>query len=222
MKKIFTILTLTIVLGACSKGTPPDFVPNKVVVPSEIPVEEITEDVPGPTVDNGCLIVVKKEDISMSWVAFKTPDKVGVTGTFTDLGISDEFRGTGVSNLFNSISFNIDTETTELGSALKNTNVIETFFRLMSDAYISGSFEGVSDEKVNLKVNMNNIEKVIPMKLTYTKDSINGSAIMDVFDFSLQSSLNGVNERCYDYHAGKTWNDVELHFSMKYTLECNN
>lgn len=219
MKKTFIItITLLSIISGCSKGTPVQVKPGTPNTSIEV-VEEV-DSIPEIKVNKGCSLVVKKEDIEVSWVAFKTPSKIGVTGYFRDIGVENDLVGTSLENLFSSINFNIDSESVDLNDALKNTNMKEAFFRLMSNQYMFGSFDYLSDNNVNLNVNMNNVERIVPMDLTLTEKEIIGHGIIDVYDFALGDSLLGINTRCYDYHAGKTWSDVEIKFNVKYSVVC--
>lgn len=217
-KTLFLTLTFLFLLNSCSKGTPPQVTSTKPIV-TEV-IEEDLDSIPEIKVQSGCSILVKKEDIEVSWVAFKTPSKLGVTGYFRDVGIDSDLSATSLENLINSTSFNIDSESVDLNDTLKNTNMKEAFFRLMSNQYMFGDIDYLSNDRVNLNVNMNNVERIVPMDLTLTEKEIIGHGIIDVYDFALGDSLLGINTRCYDYHAGKTWSDVEIHFNLKYSLVC--
>lgn len=219
-KTLIIIMTLLLVISGCSKGTPVQVVADSPSSSPEV-VEEL-DTIPEIKVKEGCSIVVKKEDIEVSWVAFKTPSKIGVTGYFRDIGVENDLVGTNLENLFSSINFNIDSESVDLNDSLKNTNMKEAFFRLMSNQYMFGSFDILSDDHINLNINMNNVERVVPMDLVLTEKEIIGHGIIDVYDFALGDSLLGINTRCYDYHAGKTWSDVEIKFNVKYSIVCGN
>lgn len=217
-KTAILILSFLFTLSSCSKGTPPQ-VKTSVVEISEEVIEDL-DSIPEIKVQSGCSILVKKEDIEVSWVAFKTPSKLGVTGYFRDIGINSDLSASNLETLFSLMNFNIDSESVDLGSDLKNTNMKEAFFRLMSNQYMFGDFDHLSNDRVNLNINMNNVERIVPMNLTLTEKEIIGHGIIDVYDFALGDSLLGINTRCYDYHAGKTWSDVEIHFNLKYSLVC--
>ena len=167
-----------------------------------------------------CTYKINANDFKVSWVAFKTPLKVGVGGKFTKLGVKNA-TGSSFQDLVQGISFNIDTASTETGNKDRDAKIVKYFFENMDkSADITG--ETLSYEKKVLKVrlNMNKYTRDIPLKVTKTETSFEAEGVIDVFDFALNKSLAGINKACETLHEGKTWSDVEIKLEAKYSKSC--
>lgn len=170
---------------------------------------------------NDCKISVDKSDVSVGWVAFKTPAKVGVGGKFRDLGIPKVLKSDSWEKLFNTTKFSIDSASLHTKNTGRDAKILKYFFQpMIGGLNITGGFEYVDDEEVTLVLKMNGVEQKIPMALTERDSVLSAKGVIDVYDFSLKKSLLGINQACYDLHEGKTWNDVEINFSMKYKKDC--
>lgn len=168
-----------------------------------------------------CEYVVNKNDVQVNWTAFKTPSKVGVGGQFRDLGISDTLKGKGLKELFNTTKFNIDSASTYTRNSGRDAKIVKYFFQpMMGGLDITGGFEYVNESTLDLRIKMNGVEQKVPLKITDKDSTITAKGIIDVYDFSLKKSLMGINKACFDLHQGKTWNDVEIGFTLKYEKKC--
>lgn len=169
-----------------------------------------------------CKIVINKNDVLVNWTAFKTPAKVGVGGQFRNLGIPETISASNFKEIFNTTNFNIDSASVYTRNSGRDAKIVKYFFQpMMGGLDIKGSFQYESEESLTLKIKMNGVEQKVPLKLTTTENSVEAKGILDVFDFSMKKSLTGINQACFDLHQGKTWNDVEIGFSFKYTKNCN-
>lgn len=168
-----------------------------------------------------CQITIDRDDVNVGWVAFKTPSKVGVGGRFRSLGIEKTLKAKSWEELFNSTKFNIDSASTSTKNTGRDAKIVKYFFQpMIGGLNISGGFKYVDNEEVTLVLKMNGIENKIPMAISVKDDTLNAKGVLDVFDFSMKKSLLGINQACYELHEGKTWNDVEINFSMKFKKEC--
>lgn len=167
-----------------------------------------------------CTFEIDAKDLSVSWVAFKTPLKVGVGGKFTKLGVEDK-KAESFSKLLEGIKFNIDTASTETGNKGRDKKIIKYFFENMeASADITGETLQYEKKVLNIRFNMNKYTRDVPLKVTKTESSFTAEGVIDVFDFGLNKSLAGINKACEALHQGKTWSDVEIKLEGKYTKSC--
>lgn len=161
-----------------------------------------------------------KQDVEVKWVAFKTPSKVGVPGWFKELGIKDYYTGSNYEEVLAGLSFSIDPASTYTKNTDRDAKIVKFFFGKMVNDKITGKIIKATDSEILLELNINGVSKEVPLSLKKQKNKLVASGVMDVFDFKLQNSLAGINKACEQLHLGKTWNDVELELSIKYSKSC--
>jgi hypothetical protein len=168
-----------------------------------------------------CTYTINKDDVNVNWKAFKTPAKVGVGGRFRELGIPKVIKADSVEKIFNNTKFNIDSASTATRNSGRDAKIVKFFFQpMLGGLNITGGFKYVDEEEVTLIVKMNSVEVKVPMKLTDKDNILTGTGVLDLYDFSMKKNLLGINQACYELHEGKTWNDVEIGFIMKYSKKC--
>lgn len=161
-----------------------------------------------------------EKDVTVKWVAFKTPSKVGVAGFFTKLGLNASYSGKSSDEVLTGLKFSIDPKSTETNNEGRNEKIVKYFFGKMVSEKITGSLKKANDSEIILDLKMNGIQREVPLSVTKTDTKIVASGVMDVFDFNLQESLSGINKACEQLHLGKTWNDVQLELTIKYSKSC--
>lgn len=138
------------------------------------------------------------ENTTLTWTAFKTPEKVGVPGTFDDITIDGN-------------SFVINTYSVNSGVADRDLKIKEFFFGNLSDSLITGNYGTAADGKIPVTLKMNGIEKTFDFDLLETDSTTVVSGTIDIIsDFSGNAALEGIHEACKELHMGKTWSDVTL------------
>lgn len=66
------------------------------------------------------------------------------------------------------------------------------------------------------KITMNDKSLNIPMNYTANDGVITAKGTIDLADFAMIPSLKSINKACYDLHQGKTWQDVDIAFTLNY------
>ena len=170
----------------------------------------------------GCILTPKK-GIVVNFEAYKTPLKIGVSGTFDKfLYIPNLPSGKNFREIFVGSSVLIDTSSVNSQNKGRDNKLVKFFF----DKMVSTSIEAkIVDYKPNkrykgkpktglfmVKITMNGVTKTIPMKYSYSKGKMQAKGVIDIFDFSANKSLQELNRACYKLHKGKTWNDVSISF----------
>ncbi|MFT5886478.1 MAG: hypothetical protein ACI9IP_002946 [Arcticibacterium sp.] len=135
---------------------------------------------------------------SLTWTAFKTPDKIGVPGTF------DEITLTGNSFIINTKSVNSNNE-------IRDYKLVKFFFDNLSDSLITGSYGSVTNRVMPVTLKMNGIEKTVDFAVSESDTATIVSGTIDILsDFSGNAALEGIAEACKELHLNKTWSDVTL------------
>jgi len=144
---------------------------------------------------------------SLQWTAFKTPLKLGVKGTFDKMTfVKGKNCLEGAEVLINKHSVN----TKNLG----RDKTLDSFFfsRLKGD--IKAKIVAVKEKTLDVAITLNGVTKTIPFFYTKKDGVIRAKGVIDLFDFSGSEALRSINKACFDKHQGKTWNDVELGFTI--------
>ncbi|MGR3810788.1 YceI family protein [Jiulongibacter sp. NS-SX5] len=138
------------------------------------------------------------ESTKLTWTAFKTPEKVGVPGSFDDISIDGN-------------SFTINTYSVNTGVPDRDMKIKQFFFGNLSDSLITGSYGAAAEGKIPVTLSMNGVEKTFDFDVVETDTTTVVSGTIDIIsDFSGNAALEGIHEACKELHMGKTWSDVTL------------
>lgn len=171
-----------------------------------------------------CVYTSLAKDAKVNWTAFKTSQKLGVKGTFNDLGINSDLSGANLSDLLGPAKFMIDTKSVNTNDATRDKKISDFFFgTFIGGPKIEGFVKSVveKDNIINLSIKMNSTEKVVPLKYTFKNKTLKASGFIDVFDFGLNAELKSINKACDLKHEGKTWNDIGIELVAKITKKCS-
>ncbi|MDR2221184.1 MAG: YceI family protein [Flavobacteriaceae bacterium] len=148
---------------------------------------------------------------TLEWTAFKTPKKVGVKGSFTDIQLIDaKSDAATLAEGLKDAKFVVNTASVSTNDAGRDEKLKGEFFAKMV-GNINGFFGEFKDGKVKVSLTMNGVTK--EKEFTYTEEGtaikINGS-IDIVADFTAKEAFDSLHQACKDLHEGKTWSDVEI------------
>lgn len=163
---------------------------------------------------------MSKDDLNLTWTAFKTPKKVGVSGTFNELGLEkDSLSAKSFSGLLGGVKFAISTKTVATKDSGRDQKIATFFFKEAPS--IKGAILEASDTSLLVGIEMNGVKKEVPMKVKLQDESFVATGSMDVLEFGMSENLKSLNKACFELHEGKTWSDVDLKLSGKLTKICN-
>ena len=159
------------------------------------------------------------KSIDVNWEAYKTPLKLGVKGTFNNV----VFKARAASiqeEILNGASVLIDVERIYSKNAARDDKLVKFFFGTQNIKEIKAKIVSIKKDVANVSVTMNNITKTVPMKIEIDDDEIEADGYIDLADFGMLPALAGINKACYDLHKGKTWQDIEVKFTIKTQKNC--
>lgn len=166
-----------------------------------------------------CTYTISPDGVKVNWVAYKTPAKAGVKGSFTKLGFDDARTGKTLEGVMTGARFNIDTKSTSTGDKGRDIKISTFFFGRQK---ISGEIVSVDLEKklIQLEVNMNDNSQKVPLSYKIKKNKVMANGYIDVLDFAMSESLAKINKACFAKHEGKTWSDVKITLEAKFKKSC--
>ncbi len=181
---------------------------------------------------NGSCTLAQTGNIEVNWKAYKTPAKLGVGGKFDKTSYTAiKKSGTNFTQIFVGSSINIDTASVNSNHPARDAKLLSFFFEKMSGKNITAKIVGYSAGKrekgkpktgiFQVEITMNGVTKTTPMNFSYFDGLLEGSGIIDIFDFQAHSALSSINKACFDLHKGKTWSDVNIGFKTRIVAVCN-
>ena len=159
------------------------------------------------------------KDVEVKWKAFKTPARIGVGGTFGNIKLSAMPDKTQ-KGLLEGAKVVIETASVDTKNAGRDAKLVKSFFKVQGVDRIEAVVTEVRDGSVDVNVTMNGISRIVPMKSEWDGDEVEADGWIDLADFKMLPSLRAINKACYDKHAGKTWQEVELKFELKTYKKC--
>ncbi len=156
-------------------------------------------------------------NLDVKYTGFKTAKKVGVSGTFKSIKL-DIKKSDKLADFLKSAKVEIDTATVDTKLPFRDKNITSTIFSLASAKTVTGTISSVDEAKktLNLDVTMNGVKKTIPMTYTADDGKIVAKGKLEILDFNLKSSFDAFAKKCGSFHAGKTFSDVDVEFTLPY------
>ncbi len=164
---------------------------------------------------------------SVHWTGYKTTKKVAVSGTFQKFAISGVKPSTDLLKTIEGAKININVFSIFSNEESRDKKLVEYLFgHMMQTNAIEARVEKIHPDTqiVDINVNMNNHEKIVPMKLQVDaeKGLITMSGKIDlVKDFDAGEPLYFLHTACFDLHKGKdgvskTWPEVGVKAILKF------
>jgi hypothetical protein len=161
-------------------------------------------------------------DIAVNWTAFKTPMKKGVNGMFRSVVYKGAEKGASLTQLLKGAQVMVQTNNVDSGNKGRDAKLVQFFFNQMDGQMLEARIVDMDESSkiVLIEVLMNGKGLNVPMAYSYDKGVFSANGVIDLGDFKALDALASINRACYDLHAGKTWQDVNIGFVMKVEERC--
>ena len=181
----------------------------------------------------GSCILSQDGAVNVSWKAYKTPLKIGVSGSFDSTKYTSIApNGNNFREIFVGSSIEIDTASVNSTNSGRDEQLVKFFFKKMSSDNILAKIVDIKSDKrvrgkpktgvMSVAIIMNGVTKKVPMRYIFNKGDLTATGNIDLLDFSASKALTSINNACYDLHEGKTWSDVTIGFQTNIKFElCN-
>ncbi len=177
------------------------------------------------TQKSGC-ILSQQGAVTANWKAYKTPEKIGVSGVFDDVAYTAAAKeGKNFKEILVGSTVVINTNSVNTKNKERDKKLINSFFKILSNDKITAKIVDIKAKSkemgkpktgtLTVEISMNGVTKQVPISYFYDKEIMTGKGFIDLFDFGAPKALISINKACFDLHNGKTWNDVEISFEMK-------
>lgn len=160
------------------------------------------------------------QDIKVGWTAYKTYAKAGVKGSFDTVKLTSQ-SGSTLEEALKGTTVHITTSSVNSGHSERDATLVKSFFEVQNVDAIEAEVIAVNEKSIDLEIKMNGVKRTIPFSYTKDAGALHAQGVIDLNDFHMLLSLGAINKACYDLHAGKTWQDVALSFSLKLDTNCH-
>ena len=179
------------------------------------------------TKGESCLYEVITDSTSMTWTAYKTTDKVGVSGTFDQIELKGLEKADDVFGVFANSGFSISVGSVNSANPDRDKKITEHFFGTMLEtAELTGRVASLTSDKAEVVMVMNGISMKQEMDLeTDGETYVKMSADLDLNNWNLAQSLGALNEICFDLHKGadgesKLWDEARVELKVMLKKDC--
>ena len=162
--------------------------------------------------------VVKPEATSVKWIAYKTTEKVGVSGEFATLNFENK-EGATPQEALNNLNFSIPVSSLFTKDETRDAKLKEFFFAAMLDTELLKGTIKYANNVCVASITMNGVTHDLPLEVSITDDRrVSMTGTMNLKDWDALGALESINKACFDLHKGadgvsKTWEDVAIEVS---------
>jgi polyisoprenoid-binding protein YceI len=193
--------------------------------------EEKTEEVVIETTEQTCFYTYAEGSAQVRWTAFKTTDKVAVGGQFDQVNVVAGEKSTKITEVLETIKFNIPTASTNTANEDRDAKIIKSFFEAMdaTDMILGQIKSAEGDNKsgtCTVYLTLNNVEKEVILNYTVEDATVKLTGEIDLINFGAEGAIASLNKICSVLHTGadgvtKTWSTVELSIEASLNKDCH-
>jgi hypothetical protein len=165
---------------------------------------------------NEKVYTINPEDTKVTWTAYKTTEKVAVTGSFTALIIENIKSGATAREALNGINFKLPVDNIFSQSTLRDSKIKKFFFgTMLNTEAIEGTISLENSTSGYVRISMNAISHDLPISYKVNGHTVTMEAVLNLDNWKAQLALEALNDACEDLHAGsdgisKTWSEVKI------------
>ena len=168
----------------------------------------------------------RPENTEVNWIAYKTNDKIQVSGSFNEFSSDRENRSfNSIDDLVNGLNFSISSLSSSSGDALRDLNLKNYFFKQLTDNFqINGTLGRPVNDSIDVIFDVLGQKKSIRFGFyTYTVPTcsygdqvVSITGTINLVNQFNEIAYNSIHETCFDLHKGvdgisKTWEEVDVH-----------
>ncbi len=159
---------------------------------------------------------VDENTVAVKWTAYKTTEKVPVSGKFEKIIIQHADNASSVVEAVNNVEFSILTNSIFTNNTERDDKLKQSFFGVMKDTEnIEGKVSLKEGDKGSLNITMNGITASLPITYTVKGQLVTVKGVLNLDTWKGKLAIESLNEACLDLHKGadgisKTWSEVEV------------
>ena len=205
MKKVILISLFGLLIAACNPSSNSRSESSK------------TEET---TVDSVQFYEYQRAFTKLTWTAYKTTAKVGVSGSFDEFNVNPGVSYGTVTALLDQLEFSIPVSTTNSQNEERDGKIAATFFgSMMNTENITGKFTSVAGNdtsgSIRIDISMNDIAYEVDGAYAVEGNKVTINTSIHLGDWKAEPSVSALNKVCDDLHKGedgisKLWPEVDI------------
>ena len=174
-----------------------------------------------------CVYTYTEGSLNVKWTAFKTTEKVGVSGSFDTISVNGIQRSNSANEVFANVDFSIPVSSINSSNPDRDKKILEHFFGTMVEtSTLNGKVIGMTDSDCSVLINMNGVADTCVFNLSKNDTAVSLVGVIELANWNALQSANALNTVCFDLHKGadgvsKLWPDVKLEISAGITKKCD-
>ncbi len=176
--------------------------------------KEVTKETEKTEVKKETSFMVDPSATEIQWTAFKTTDKIPVSGIFKTINFEKKMGATPVEAL-NGLEFSIPVSSLFSKNEDRDSKLVASFFGAMLNTELLKGKIAISEKGCEITITMNDTTHVIPFKFDIKDNKVMFKGTMNLEDWNALEALESLTKVCIGLHKGadgisKTWADVEI------------
>jgi polyisoprenoid-binding protein YceI len=160
-------------------------------------------------------LTIVKDSTKVKWTGFKTTEKIGVGGSFTQIELKDVKTGNTPEEVLEGVAFSIPVSSLFTDNEERDGKLKSIFFGTMKNTELLSGILNFRDNKLFITLSMNDVTKQIPSKYSITDNLFSMKTTININDFGGSTALSAISKACYELHKGpdgvsKTWETVNV------------
>lgn len=171
-------------------------------------------------------------EVTLTWTAYKFTEKAGVSGSFKEYEVQTaQKEAASLQELVQGASITIKTSSVDTQNPDRDAKIAKYFFgsfakEEVTEVELKARVDSVlSESKALLSIEMNGINKQVPVELNLSEEKISLSATINVEEWNAGTGIKALNEVCKDLHTGPDgksvlWPEVTLYAEAAVNKDC--
>ena len=180
-----------------------------------------------------CTYSPDPNSLQVQWTAFKTTQKVAVSGKFTTNKTLKKLEKSysSLASLLKAAAVQVDMTSVDSGNPQRDETLKTQFFALLKEHSLAhASLDNIKEKAdhsgtADMNLKFNDQTKKVPVTFAYENGVITLKGQMDILNYTASTALESLNKACHDLHKGadgvsKTWSEVDFSISGQVTEKC--
>ncbi len=167
---------------------------------------------------------INTDSIALQWTAYKTTQRIGVSGSFDSISINSEKTSGTIIELLTNTKIKISTASVNSNNEIRDPKIVAFFFGKFSvPSEIQAIVDSANAEKAYITITMNGITKTVEADYTIKNNVLEMTTIVHTPGWNADAGLAALNNECDDLHKGedgisKLWPEVSITISCPLEL----
>ncbi|MCF6214420.1 MAG: YceI family protein [Flavobacteriaceae bacterium] len=151
---------------------------------------------------------------SVKWTAYKTTEKLPVSGVFKTVNIKKSVAGQSIQSALNNLEFSIPVSSVFSNNEERDGKLKNLFFGVMQNtSLLTGKIHVAEDSIGTLDIVMNGTTNSIALTFTTQDNTVYFKGTLSLKDWHTNLAMKALNKACFNQHKGKdgiskTWDEV--------------